>query len=139
MFLPNIKLALAKEKVMYCHFEGTVYSPVPLSRCTNMKVVSKQMGLINFSQFDSLNTSYECSDNFDIINPCTATHMYYSYYPLNYFSEDDIVGDVCLQHYVKYNTNETMFIDMYESISMQERVYSITELEKLFEECGRVI
>lgn len=125
-----------EDKTVYCTFEKMITEDVlPRYEHLNMKITAPIM--INLSQFDRLNITYQCSENKGILVYPETQFAYLSRYPLKLFSNDtNIEGDVCVAYYIDYYTNDTEKVTQYEDLFMQDIYYDYEKLEEDFDNCG---
>lgn len=125
------------KKVMYCHFEKNVNDELPRYECFNMKIISKDMDLINLSQFEELEiTTYYCSKKYKELPSCDGQNLYFTDYSLMEKSNGSIEGWLGVEYFIDYYTNETWKIEYFEEMFMKEKFISIEELHKRFLEYG---
>lgn len=121
-------------KIMYCHFEKNVSDELPRYECFNMKIISRDLDLINLEQFEELDiTTYSCSKKYNEFPSCGGQNLYFTDYALDLFCENcSFDGFIAVEYFIDYYTNETWKIEQFEGIFMKEKFDSAEKLHERF-------
>ena len=132
------------QQTKYCHFERNYAGVLPRQECLNLKVVSKDINKINFSQFTALNNStYVCSDKLEDMPDCNLDKMFFSIYPLNILCPEtlrggpqcDMDGYLCYEINIRYWNNNTDIQQQYEQKIAQYVFDDKNKLRQTLIEC----
>lgn len=126
-----------EREIVYCHFKTSINeTSVKREECKNMKIVSKELNLINLTQFNDLkNSEFFCTENYDELPNCENENFYMSRYSLNLFTNTSIDGYMCISYQINFTTEDHSAIMMHLNVLMQEKFDNLTDQVKAFEEC----
>ncbi len=93
------------EETIYCSFENTIDKGVlPRTECGSMKIISKDIDMINFESLLSANvTNIICSEDYSDVFECDSENRYYADYQLRLFCDDcGVDGVICINYAIEY-------------------------------------